>query len=227
MRSKSTFTGFIVVALAGLALLPTVASASPELTYPTGNRMAVNSRVRAHNTKLAETKLTDGGITIKCSTLEMTGTLATNTGTIFEVTVETAAFQGTGFKGDCTTGGSGDVKVTTNPTTNGLPWCLWSNAAIQQADQYQLSGEKCTGMAFRPIRLTLDFTASGMECVYEKLAGGIPGAFKTHPTDAVFTVIGIEFTKTGGAPLCPEPLFLDSEFTLEKDEVGTNPIYIS
>jgi hypothetical protein len=55
----------------------------------------------------------------------------------------------------------------------------------------------------------------------------VAGTFATHPEDAVFTVSGSEFTKTAGPETCPVSPKLDWTFTLERDEEGTKPAYIS
>ena len=222
MCSKLILGKLALATLAALALWSTAASASPVLTFPTGTKMIVNSKISAHN--IGVTKFTTPTGTIECSTAEMTGTLVTNLGNDFEVSIESAAYTGTGVKGDCTgTGTIGEVKVTTNPATNGLPWCLWSKEGVQAPDEFSLSGGKCTA-APRATRIVLDYTATKSECTFEKAAQG-SGMFKTHPEDAQFTLADVEFTKVAGA-FCPANFKLDATLTLEKDEAGTNPIYV-
>lgn len=220
MRSKLFLGNLVLVGLASLALLPALAFASPELTYPAGTKMPINSKVRGK--AAGTTTFTIGGLKIECTVVELGGTLLTNSGTRFEINVETAALAGSATNVDCTSGKT-EVRITTNPATNGLPWCIWSVAGVMGPDEALISGGKCAPTT-RPVRLVLDYT-SVMECVYE-IANSIPAKFATSPTDALFTVSEAQFTNKGGPFTCPGTMKLDGEFTLEKEEVGINPIYI-
>ncbi len=212
MRSKLTTVCVAIAAFAAFAVLPAVASASPEVTYPTGTRLAVPSLIRAHN--LGNTVMTTSVGSIECSKSVITGTLTKNNGTKIEGNIETATFNGTESEERCS-GPIGAVKVT-NPS---LPWCLASGAS----DTFEVRGGKCTEEP-RAITFILHSALTG-ECKYTKAS--VAGKFTTHPEDAILTISEQEFTKEAGGIFCPGSGKLDMSFTLERDIEGTQPIYIS
>lgn len=218
MNSKRFLGNVVLVSLASLALLPSLAFASPELTYPKGTKMPINSKVRT--TAVGTTTFTVGGLKLACTVVELDGTVLTNSGTRFEINIENAVINGSATKTDCTSGTT-EVRITTNPGTNGLPWCLWSVAGF--GDEALISGGKCAPTT-QPLRLVLDYTGL-MECPYE-IANSITAKFATSPGDALFTISEAPFSSKGGPMTCPTTMKLDGEFTLEKQEVGVNPVYI-
>ena len=194
---------------------------TPEVTYPTGTRLAIETKLRGLN--VGELKLTpSSGGTFTCPTAELTGTLAKNNGTEFEANIEATNLAGTGSLSDCTST-AGSFNLTTN-VTNGLPWCLRAVSSMKN-DEFQLRGGKCAETA-RAIKLTMDITGSA-ECTYERSAA-TTGTFTTHPSEATLTVSGAEFTKAAGPESCPTAPKLDWTFNLEKDEgEGPKLAYIS
>jgi hypothetical protein len=218
MKSKLIAACMALAAFVAFAVMPAAASASPELTHPTGTTLPVGTSILATNT--TPTKFTSAFTEVTCSTATMTGKVAKNSGTEVEGEVTSATFSGTGAGGDCTSG-AGDVKVTANPATNGLPWCLRST---KTADQFEIRGGACSA-ASRPIRFGLDFT-SGLTCVYQR-TGGATGTFATHPEDAVLKLEEASWPLLEGGFLCPSEGKLDLTFTLETDTATADPIYIS
>jgi hypothetical protein len=193
---------------------------TPELTYPTGTRLATESKIRAHN--VGELKITpSSGGTFACPTAEMTGTLTKNSGTETEANIEATNLEGTGSLSDCTST-LGSFNLTTN-VTSGLPWCMRALASMK-SDEFQLRGGKCAE-ASRAIKFTMDITGTA-ECTYER-STAVTGTFTTHPSEATLAISGAEFTKTAGPESCPTAPKLDWTFTLERDEEGLKPAYIS
>jgi hypothetical protein len=193
---------------------------TPELTFPTGTRLASGSTLEGQN--VAASRATDGSSNMlwECAAASVTGMLAKNNGSEIEANLEYVSFSGTGSESECTAT-FGNLKVTT-AIENGVPWCIKASSSL--ADEFTLRGGKCSE-ASRPIRIVADSTTVG-ECKYKREAA-ISGTFTTHPEDAVFTISAAEFVKEAGSFFCPSMVRLDLSFTPEKDEAGTNPIYIS
>lgn len=191
---------------------------SPELTSE-GLRVPTNTNIRAHLVNHADMTLPSGG-KVTCTFAEMTGTVTKNNGSEVEGNITSAHFTGEESEGRCESP-LGAVRVTTNPTTNGLPWCIRSTPEMT-TDEFRVRGGSCSE-ASRPIRFTLD--VAGLSCSYE--SSSVSGTFATEPEDAVLTISEQSFSRAAGGFLCPGSGKLDMAFTLETDVPGTSPLYIS
>jgi hypothetical protein len=232
--SKLTRAFFVAAVFAALFLVPSVASASPELTHPTGTTAPVGTLIEMKNVahsispKGFATKGATG--TFECATTTMTGELAKNSGTQIQANITTAEFRGTPEEpnsADCfQPGGYGATTMTPNhtqnPTHNGnssLPWCFTVEGA---EDKFSLRGGKCSEAA-RPLVFVYHSAVAGA-CTFQKSA--LSGTYTTHPSDAIFTVQGQEFTRATGSAFCPGAWGMDWSFTMTTDGNNT-PIYIS
>ena len=197
-----------------------LATNSPEVTYPTGTKLAAKTKVQVTNS--GESKLTWGATTITCSSAKWKGELTKNTGSEVEATVESATFNGGSH---CSTGGEG-ASIVATPSKNGVPWCLRSTPELA-TDDFQVRGGAC-GKEVLPIRLAVNTTEKiTQECVYER-SGAIVGTYQTHPNDAVLTSNEVLITRVAGSVvLCPASMKVDTSFTLEKEEGSSGPSYIS
>jgi hypothetical protein len=204
---------------------PLYISAGPTLTFPTGAKLATEAKVRGRSVGNITLTSVDGKTSLlTCSAGETIGTLRKNNGTEIEVDIESAAFGGTGTEETCTSE-LGNTKWTFNSATNGLPWCLRATSAMA-SDEFQIRGNSCSG-ASRSIRVIAETTAAATTCVYERQAA-ITGTYKTHPEDARLdfaNAVLLEKEPRSGA--CVDETTMDASFTLERDEAGTNPTYIS
>jgi len=210
--SKKLMTGLLaLVALAAMAL-PAVASASPELTQPTGTTVAVGSKITAVN--IGDTLMTDTNTNVitRCSTAELSGELNKNSGTAIEGSVTTASFTGTGSEGNCTGTFFSSPKVTPG-VANGLPWCVRATSAMN-ANEGQIRGGKCSEPA-REIRFALDL--GSITCLY-KSEGALKGTLTTDlspsNTDAIVHIDHQLFKPVSVPFPCPEEGLLDMSFTL-------------
>jgi hypothetical protein len=229
--SKKLMTGLLaLVAFAALAL-PAVASASPELTQPTGTTVATGTKIKATNVE-GNTLMTNtsGGIITDCSSAVLTGELAKNSGTAIEGTVTSAVFTGTG--GGANNACTGTFFSNPRPTpgvANGLPWCVRATSTML-SDEAQIRGGKCSE-ASREIRFALDLESIGVTCLYGRANGEpITGTLTTDTTgDAIVRVSGALFRPVSTPFPCPEEGLLDMNFTIETDPTsGTaSPMYIS
>lgn len=222
MRSKLITACISLVAFAACAAVPTIASASPELTEPTGTTLAPLSLIKATN--IGETTFESSSTTVHCTGAELTGKVITNSGTHIAGEISSAHFTGSAPGGECTSG-SGNVNVTETTPTNGLPWCVTST---KTAHQFELRGGACSAKA-RPIRFAMHITTflGSVECPYEKTTG-ILGTFTTHPSDAVLSIANQSFKRVGENGLCPAEGSLKMSFTLETDTTASaDPIWIS
>ena len=219
-RTREAFFAAVAACLTFL-VVPALASAAPVLTNPTGTVLATG--VTAVETNVGDVKFTTSLGTIICSTAVLKGPVATNStasGSKNEVT--SASFTGTGSGGDCTSW-MGSVAVTSNPPTNGLPWC-WESTA--PTDELRLRGGNCSSLS-RPIQLTMDFTSPVLQCVYQRSAAQV-GTVQTHVGGEVAgskTMSQQEWTLLEGGGFCASFFKLDAVFTLET--AGGSLIYTS
>jgi hypothetical protein len=222
--SKKLMTGLLaLVALAAMAL-PAAASASPELTQPTGTTVAPGKSITAVN--VGDTLMTDTNTNVitRCSTVDLAGELTKNSGTSIEGNVTTASFTGTGSEGNCTGTFFSSPKVTPG-VANGLPWCVRANNGMA-ADKAQIAGGKCNETA-REIRFALDL--GSITCLYSRAANApIEGTLTTDKSpensDAVVHIDHQLFKPVSVPFPCPEEGLLDMSFTLS---VGGSAAYFS
>jgi hypothetical protein len=232
MTMKSITAALALVALAAFAL-PGVASASPELTHPTGTTLATGTRLTVTN--IGNVLWRSGGtILSECNRATLTGELIKNNGTRIEGNVTTATLTGTGAQDpaeaanmpECTSPVLGNTIVTTNgggidenTVANGTPWCLKATTE----DNFSVRGGLCSA-ATRNIDFILKSTTGG-PCTYTR-AAAITGTYTTDGTgDAMltFTNEGTEFTKKEGGFLCPGTFAFEMKFTVEADSVSAEP----
>jgi hypothetical protein len=227
--SKKLITACMALfALAAFAL-PAAASASPEITHPTGTRLATG--VNITGTNIGETKIRDTAnenTLIKCTTASMTGSLTENSGTSVKGNITSTSFSGTGSGGRCTDSFGAAAFVDTN-VGNGTPWCLLAKSTFA-ANEFQVTGNSC-GSEARSITFVLTDSVVGT-CKYNR-TGVVKGTYTTHSTgDAILTVApsttNSAWTKEEGSVLCPASGLLEMSFTLETDTTASNdPLYIS
>jgi hypothetical protein len=223
-------------------VLPAVASAAPEITRPTGTRLATGTKITATNVGNAKFK-EDGGFGLvysECNNVKITGELTKNNGTEIEATVTTATFQGSGAAHDGMTECIGFDSLT--PTTNGggvdentvaagTPWCVHTSSH-ESADEFRVRGGACSG-AVRKITFILETTSFGA-CKYERETATEPirGTFTTDTTgDAILSLAaGANTTfrgEAGNPGGCPATGTLEMSFTLETDSATAEPLFIS
>lgn len=216
---------FAVALLVAFAALPSLASAAndPDLTYPTGTLLATGTKIRAHN--VGDIKLTAAEGTYKCSYAEWTGTLAKNNGTEVEANIETGAFVGTGGEDKCTTSGAplGNFRLTAS-SSNSMPWCLRSTAAMKE-DEAEVRGGTCGGEA-KPLKLTIDIKVPAIYCLYET-ASLVKGTYTTHPEDLQLTTSSTVSLVEGSPVTCPSSFKSNMTMTVENDKEAGAPTYIS
>lgn len=235
MAKKIILACMAVVAFAAF-VLPASASASPELTHPTGTTYCKNGGSLGEpclvtGTNVGNWTFTSSLGTITCSSVVITGNVTKNNGTEVEGDITSATFGGTGTNGDCT----GPLGISINPTTNvgnGLPWCLRATKAMEP-DEFQVRGNACNA-ASRSITFVLDGTG-WQDCYYDR-AAVVKGTFTTDTTsgeDAVLTFANQEWTLEKEVntnpflPGCPSSGKLNGSATLETDSKTVEPMYIS
>lgn len=211
--SKKLFAACLVIA--AFAVVPSLASANPILTEPTGTALGAGATITATN--VGETTLVTSTGTLSCNTDDLHGTLisnATAAGVKGEIT--SAKFGGTGplqsgaEANECT--GSNFFTPNTTITPNqSLPWCLEAAAAT---DTFTVKGGKCS--ATTAINFKLDTTGVGT-CEYTR-AAVISGTLVTDGGGAnenTAAIANTAFTLVSGPGLCPSEGKLNMRFSLE------------
>jgi hypothetical protein len=197
----------ICAAVVAFAVVPAVASASPELVYNEGGAtVGVGEEV----TGFGSLEFASGLSTVRCNESHMTGTVATNTGTHVSGNITSASFKNSG--GHCTTNIFG---VSVEPTAEALPWCLTSSVLGTWSLRGGGCGEKARSLAF-----TQDvYVGTGLvgTCTYEKAE--VTGTYNTSSSPLVATVgKSMTFTRTSvtgeGANYCGETGTLTGSLTL-------------
>jgi hypothetical protein len=222
----------VMAAFAAVFVVPSIASAAKAtVTSPTGVTPAPThaSPLAITGNNVGNTVMTNSSkeALVTCATAKMEGNLETNTHAAIEGTITAASFfgkPGNHASTECE-GSIGATTVTTNPATNGLPWCLRSTEAMG-ADEFQVRGGGCTS-ASRPIRFTLHVTTifGTISCTYQK-GTAIIGKYTTHPLSTSPTVMSISavgFPLLEGGFGCPGEGFLDMSFALSS---GANGVFI-
>jgi hypothetical protein len=226
-----------IAAFAALLVVPSIASASPELTSPTGTKAAIGTKFLATNvahaatTKAFTTTTAAGNMT--CQNATVTGEVVKNDGTQLVGTIST--FELSGSSGEPCASPFGPATITpnhtSNPTHNGigsLPWCMTFGAK----DEFTIFGEaggSCTSGQTRPVTIVYHFGGAGgsFSCTYQRAA--IKGTYTTHPADAILTIAQQEFSLiTSSAIFCPSSFSIDMALTLATDvnHVSGTALYI-
>jgi hypothetical protein len=204
-------------AIMAFAAMPAVASASnsPQLVDP--NPLAIGATIEATN--VGNTVMTDasGNTLLSCEVVTMKGTVTKNDGSNVEGNISVANFKNS-TTSTCS-GSIGATTVTTNPATNGLPWCIRSTSTMT-THAFEVRGNECA-KASRAIRFVLDLPFS-ITCTYQRSAA-IPGTYTTGSTTTL-SISKVEFPLLEGGFGCPSAGYLDMKFELETED-GT-PIEI-
>ena len=222
---KKLIAACFVVAI--LAAVPSVASAKPVITHPTGTVLAVGKKIKATN--VGVTKITTEFGNLECSTVIMEGTLTKkNKAEGIEGNIEAVDIGGTGatIVGDpepeCTATGS---LFNASITAGNLPWCI---AATGTTDTAIIRGGKCSEGA-KPTTVIIKETFFGLlTCKYERvesifgnLQTDVSGQDATVSTEAEF--VG----EAGNSFSCPKSGKLDMTVTVETGEGTPTQLYFS
>jgi hypothetical protein len=226
--SKKLITACMALVALAASVMPAAASASPEVTHPTGTWLATGVNITATN--IGETKIRDTAnenTLIRCTSASMTGFLEENSGTSIKGRIQHTSFTGSGPNGRCTDSFGAAAFVDTD-IGNGTPWCLQAKSTFG-ANEFQVTGNSC-GSGARSITFVLTDSVVGT-CKYNR-TGVVKGTYTTHSTgDAILTVApsttNSAWTKEEGSVLCPASGLLEMSFTLETDGSPTEPLYIS
>jgi hypothetical protein len=228
------------LAIAAFAVVPSLASAKPVVTHPTGTIMAVHPAGKTCTekpegcilaTNIGETTMTTSIGDIHCSTAILTGELTQNNAANgFKGTITSAKFGGDStltIPGDeepeCTTTGIlGNTGITATP-----PYCV---EGVEANDKLKVRGGACSEAVKN---VTFKMTVTGpfgitVTCSYAKAS--LTGTFQTDTEagkDATVTFSEETFLKTEGGGECPESGKLNMKFTLETDTPVATPIYFS
>jgi hypothetical protein len=228
MSKKLIAACMALTAFVAFAVAPSLASAKPVVTHPTGTVLATGKNIKATN--VGETIMETPIGTLRCTSATMTGTLTTNsTAAGFEGDITSASFSGTGSTvsgeplPECT-GAFGNASIT--PTVSAAaPWCLEGTEAN---DNFKLRGGSCLA-ASKALEFQIVVTIFGapVNCKYER-AAAVTGTFVTHPSDAVLSVSKQNFPIAAGqSGFCPGNGELTMSFTTETDTAVAEPLYIS
>jgi hypothetical protein len=214
--------------VAALAAVPSLASAKPVITHPTGTVLMPVKKIKATNVGI--TKITTEFGNLECSTVIMEGNLTKNNkaeGT--EGTIEAVDIGGTGatIVGDpepeCT--GTGSM-FNASVVAAGLPWCV---SATGTTDTLTILGGKCGENKPTTFIVKETFFGNILTCKYEKTAG-ISGNLQTDVTgqDATVSIAEAEFVgEAGNSGSCPKTGKLDTTVTLETGEGTPTQLFFS
>lgn len=224
MMSKKLFAGCLVIAV--FTMIPTLATAKPILTDPTGTRLAGEPLVTATNVGNMTIETAVG--TVTCTTVKLTGKLKSNeTASGLKGEFSSATFAGTGAlvggEPECTGTNFFAANTTVTPAAS-LPWCLESPV---NNDTFALTGGVCGTDA--PITFVLDVTGTG-ECRYTRTLA-VTGALVTDGGGAgenTLEFANVAWTREApSAALCPAEAKLSMRLSLETDDDAHAAIFIS
>jgi len=200
-----------LAAFAAMAVVPSMASASPHLTETPNVTVPVGAKITGTNE--TNITLTTGSGHVTCTKSVLTGTVTENSGTSIKGNIETASFTNN-------TGGACSSTFPFNPSftvdVENLPYCLTSEAG----DTFTVRGGAC-GAAAKNLKFTLTGPAT---CTYE--AASISGTFNTN-ADLTMAFSEQTFTKTAGGFLCPNSGRLDGAYNVFTDNAEEKPLIIT
>jgi hypothetical protein len=214
-----------------LAAVPSMASAKPVLTSPTGTVAPVGTKIVGTLAAGTTSILTTSFGQLVCNTAIVKGSLSANsTASGNEGTITSVEFGNTsGAKSasepepECTGSGflAGGAFVTVTS-----PVCVETTEAT---DTIKVRGGEC-GKAPSAIvfHLTVTTIFGNVPCSYQRTAvtGPLTGTLNTHPTQASATFAEQGFVKTGeSGGECPVSAKIDLSFNSET-EAGA-PVYVS
>jgi hypothetical protein len=217
--------------IATLGVIPSLASALPVVTHPTGTVLATGTKITATN--VGTSTLSNGLGSITCSTAILTGTLETNTTAAgIKGTITSAKFGGTTGKtitGDeepeCTGTGfyAGGAGLTTKP-----PYCIES---IEANDTFKMRGGKCSEAPTKPkFQVSVTTIFGTVTCIYETEKANLSGTFETDGSgsDVKTSLSEQAFVKSSGSGgECPSSGKLSLTTTSETDSGTAEPVYVS
>lgn len=190
----------ICAALVAFAAVPAVASAAPHLTTNTGTAAGVGDTITATNT--SSILFTSNLGTVTCTSSNLHGTVATNTGKNIEGTISSASFTGGGTGGACTSW-LGNVTVT----PENLHWCIKSSVL----GSFTLRAGGCAE-AQKNLKFTLHFPS--FSCTFERTSS-VSGTYKSNENDVGLLLTGEpEFVRTVGGFGCPSSGKLHAAYKL-------------
>jgi hypothetical protein len=224
---RKLFFSLLALAALGSCAFAALAQAAPELTYPTGTRLAAGATLSITNFGESTTTDNSGIVLYRCGASTLTGELTKNNGTEVEANITKAEFTGTGVEHTCTST-MGAISTTT-AGVNGVPWCFRATSAMG-ADEFQIRGGKCSEVP-REIRYVIDIAPSS-SCTYgrtEPLKGTFTTDTGASATDAYLHLTNQAFVrKAGFSLLCPAETKWDISYTMELDTISTaDPLYFS
>jgi hypothetical protein len=226
------------LAIAAFAVMPSLASAKPVLTHPTGTVLNVGASTCTEKagicilgTNVGNSTLVTSTGTLTCTTVSMTGRLTANT-TVggAKGQIESATFGGTGGTAagepapECT-GSNFFTPATSITPSQSLPWCLETG----EGDTATLKGGTCGAQT--SINFKLAVTGVG-SCEYTR-AATVNATVQTDGEGVAETqnTIGISevpWTLVSGPGLCPGEGKLSMRLKLETDvDASYLPIFIS
>lgn len=225
------------LAIAAFAVVPSLASAKPVLTEPTGTVINVGAAectgkpgICILATNVGNSTLVTSTGTLTCTTVSLTGRLISNsTAGGAKGEIHSASFGGTGTTAagepapECT--GSNFFTPNTSITpSQSLPWCLETG----EGDTFTVKGGSCGAQT--SINFKLAVTGVGT-CEYTR-AATVNGTIQTDgvapaETENTGGISEVPWTLVSGPGLCPGEGKLNMRFKLETDVSPFNQIFIS
>jgi len=226
MCRKVSCFGLTIAAWFALTLAPTMATASPVLTYPKGTRLATGSLLQITNIGVAV--FTESEWRLECPTAHVKGKLVTNTGTAVEIELSSFEMSGLGAGEDCRQDrnkeGSTEIGASVHVTYSGLPWCFRATSQMS-ADSFDIKAAHCGEIVKNNVTLVFNYTGL-KECKYE--ISSIQGTFTTEATgDAILTMKPELKGEASNSFLCQSSMPSETAMTLERDSLLAEPVYFS
>ena len=215
--------------IAAFAMVPSLASANPILTEPTGTALAAGAKITATNVGTIQIRNASIG-NLECATASLTRELTSNaTATGVRANFTAAKFGGTGAtqsgapEPECTGSSTFIVNFTFTPEIT-LPWCL---EASVKSDVFLVRGGSCAEQE-RSIKFYLDMTGIGT-CEYSRTegAGGTLVTDGAGTNEDTVAITSVPWSKIGGSGVCPSTLELTMRLSLETDDETHSQVSIS
>jgi len=211
--------------IAAFAVVPSLASANPILTAPTGTLLPPGTEIV--QTGIGNSTLVTSTGTLTCTSDVLEGTVTSNsTASGVKGEITSAKFGGTGptqsgAPGPECTGSNFFTPNTTITPAQSLPWCFEAPA---NADTFTVKGGKCGAQT--AIKFKLDVTGIGT-CEYTR-AATVNGTFVTDgagTNENTGSITSVPWTLSAGPGLCPSEGSLTTRFGVETKT--STEVYVS
>lgn len=219
MQNKLLGIGSLAFAFVLLAIVPSIATATPVLTEA-GAPVPFNKKLKATKTSTIKFDDPKGTGTIECTESVLTGLLVANPGTKIEENIETSSFTSNGG-GACTSTFNGSPSFKVDPPTEKQNLCF----ATWAESKGTITGNVCGKLAAQ-MEFTMTNGGTPGNCTY--VVEEIPFSYPMLTSPLIITVSGVVLKQKAACNMpYPAEFKLSGTWNLTTDDVGSTALEVA